>query len=104
MHMILLWYDGLCRAQVRTLVMTSSHTAVINTERVHSSPVLWSVMYSKRSEAQAPPSVGRTGSLQPPTRVPPCSSSAVVVSVAADRQDVTSRGTECVYREPAGSV
>lgn len=86
------------------LVMTSSHTAVIKTEGVHPSPVLWSVMYSKRSEAQAPPSVGHTGSLQPPTCVPPCSSSAVVVSVAADRQDVTSHGTECVERTRRLSV
>lgn len=97
-------FDDLCCPQVDTLVMSSFHVAVIKTRQVCPSSVLWSVMYSKRSEVQAPPSAGPIGSLQPPPCAPPCSSSAAVVSMAADIQDVTSQSTECVYKEPAVSV
>lgn len=47
--------DGLWRAQVNTLVGTSYYVAVIKTTQVCPPIVLWSVMYSKRSEAHKPP-------------------------------------------------
>lgn len=69
-----------CDDPCNALVVTSFHVAVMKTAQVFASPVLWSVMYSKRSEARAPPSAGHIGSLQPPPCVPPRSSSAAVVS------------------------